>query len=193
MKWNYDSFLRVFSIPKPKTLFSLERSSVYPVGHFEDVGVECEIFSWYQGNTFFWNGIIFKSSKLPSRLQHVDISDAYKAIVGDEYLPELDHVAVTHSAFGVISNNLKSPLILTDSTVRNNKYAGVQITGKSKHIQITNTVISNTIRADGLFYAESEGTVDFCTVDGTSVRFPITFHAVGLAWRNVECSKVSQT
>ncbi|XP_028408110.1 protein bark beetle-like [Dendronephthya gigantea] len=127
-----------------KSLLNCKRSGSFCFGY--DVGVECDNFAWH---TFFWSGIMFKNSKISSTLQHLDISDAYKAISGDEYLPELDHVTVTHSAFGVISINLKSPLILIDSAVRNNTYAGVQITGKSKNIQITNTTIGHTIRADG--------------------------------------------
>ncbi|XP_028418270.1 protein bark beetle-like [Dendronephthya gigantea] len=161
--------------------------------HGEDVGVVCEFLGSYLENTFFWKGVKFKNSKIPSTLQYVDISHAFKAIFGDEYLPEIDHVRVTNSALGVTSINLKSPLVLTDIALRDNIFAGVQITGKSKTIEIRNTIVANTSKGDGFSYAGIEETVDFCSVIEENVSFPITFRAVGQARRNVECSKVFQS
>jgi hypothetical protein len=121
----------------------------------------------------------------------VDISHAYKAIFGDDYLPEIYHVTITHSVFGVMSSNLKSPLTLTGSTIKDNKYAGVQITGKSKNNEIANTVISNTTKADGFSYTEiGEEPVDFCSVQKENVNFPITLRARGKAGSNSDCFKV---
>ena len=121
----------------------------------------------------------------------MDLSQAYEAIKGSNYLPDLDHVTVKRSAYGVKSDNISSPLTISDSSVRDNRFAGIQIKGRSKAIKIENTAVDNTTSGDGLSYSEIvPDPVDFCSVDVNGITFPITFQAMGKARTNVECAKV---
>lgn len=139
----------------------------------------------------YWKGIDFSSSKKTSSLQYVDVSQAYEAIKGSNYLPDLDYVTVKSSVYGVTSDNVSSPLTIKDSSVRDNRFAGIRIKGKSKAIQIENTAVHNTTSGDGFSYSEMlSDSVDFCSVDVNAVTFPIIFQAFGKARTNVECAKV---
>ncbi|KAJ7370759.1 hypothetical protein OS493_030190 [Desmophyllum pertusum] len=131
------------------------------------------------------------SSKKPSSLQYVDVSQAYEAIKGSEYLPDLDHVTVESCVYGVKSDNMSSPLTISDSSIRDNRDAGIQIKGSSKAITIENTVVDNTTDGDGLSYTEiAPDPVDFCSADVNAITFPITIQAFGKARTNVDCAKV---
>ena len=139
----------------------------------------------------YWKGVDFSSSKKTSSLQYVDLSQAYEAIKGSNYLPDLDHVTVKSSAYGMKSDNISSPLTISDSSVRDNRFAGIQIKGRSKAIKIENTAVDNTTSGDGLSYSEIvPDPVDFCSADVDAITFPITFQAMGKARTNVECEKV---
>ena len=123
----------------------------------------------------------------------MDVSQAYEAIKGSEYLPNLDHVTVKSSVYGVRSDKISSPLTISDSSIRDNQFAGIQIKGRSKAITIQNTVVDNTTKGDGLSYSEIvPDPVDFCSVDVNAITFPISFQALGKARTNVECTKVTR-
>ncbi|KAJ7370757.1 hypothetical protein OS493_030188 [Desmophyllum pertusum] len=157
--------------------------------HWGDIGIECHTLH----RKVFWRGIDFSSSKKPSSLQYVDVSQAYEAIKGSEYLPDLDHVTVKSCVYGVKSDNMSSPLTISDSSIRDNRDAGIQIKGSSKAITIENTVVDNTTDGDGLSYSEiAPDPVDFCSADVNVITFPITFQAFGKAWTNVDCAKVTE-
>lgn len=136
-------------------------------------------------------GINFFRSKTLSNLQYVDLSEAYEAIKGFGNLPNLDHVTIKSSEYGVNSINISSPLTISDSIIRHNRLAGIKLKGRSKEIKIVNTAVDNTADGDGFSYIETvPDPVDFCSVDMDAVIFPVTFEAFGKARTNVECTKV---
>jgi len=123
----------------------------------------------------------------------VDLSLGYEAIKGGEYLPDLDHVTIKGFVHGVRSDNLSSPLNITDSSIRDNQYAGIQIKGRSKAVTIQNTAVWNTTNGGGLSYSQIvPDPVDFCSVDVNAITFPLNLQAVGKARTNVECTKVTR-
>ena len=141
----------------------------------------------------YWKGIDFSSAQKASSLQYVDVSQAYEAIKGGEYLPDLDHVIVKSSVYGVKSDKTKSPLTISDSSIRDNQYAGIQIKGTSKALTIQDTSVSNTTNGDGLLYSQIvPDPVDFCSVDVDAISFPINLQAFGKARTKVECTKVKR-
>ena len=159
--------------------------------HRRDIGIECHSLAKLLSSKVYWKGIDFSSSKKTSSLQYVDVSQAYEALKGVNYLPDLDYVTVKSSVYGVRSNNISSPLTIRDSSIRDNRFAGIQIKGSSKTIKIENTVVDNTTSGDGFSYSEIVlDPVDFCGVDTNAITFPVTFQAFGKARTNVECAKV---
>ena len=117
---------------------------------------------------------------------------AYEAIKGGEYLPDLDHVTIKSAVYGVRSDNISSSLTISDSSIRDNQFAGIQIKGRSKVLTFQNTVVGNTTSGDGLSYSLIvPDPVDFCSVDENAITFPINLQAFGEARTNVECTKVT--
>lgn len=162
-------------------------------GHGEDVGIECSSYlaSVNLVNNTLWKGLEFSTSRKPPSLQYVLISDAYQAIKGGEFLPDLIHVTIRRSVYGVITQEMNSPLNISDSTFRDNLVAGIRIKSGQVTSTIVNTVVENTICGEGLSYSGLVGDlVDFCTVDVNNVTFPVTFQATGRSWGNVDCAKV---
>ncbi len=140
----------------------------------------------------YWKGIDFYESKKSSSLQYVDVSQAYEAIKGNYFLPVLDHVTVKSSVYGVLSDNISYPLTISNSSIKDNLLAGIQINGRSKAIKIENTAVDNTTSGDGLSYSEIlPDPVDFCSADVNVATFPIIFEALGKERTNVDCAKVS--
>lgn len=122
----------------------------------------------------------------------MDVSQAYEAIKGGEYLPDLDHVTVKSSVYGVKSDKISSPLTISDNSIRDNQFAGIQIKGRSKAITIHSTEVGNTTNGDGLSYSDIvPDPVDFCSLDVNAITFPISLQALGKARTNVECTKVT--
>ena len=162
----------------------------YP-GHREDIGLECHSLAKLLSSKVYWKGIQFSTLNKPSSLQHVLISDAYEAIKGGEFLPDLHNVIVKNSLYGVKSDEMKSPLTILDSSIRDNKLGGIQIRSRSMNAKIMNTAVENTTNGDGLsYYGTVADPVDFCSVDENNVLFPIAFQAVGKASTRVDCAKV---
>lgn len=164
--------------------------------HREDIGIECLGERNVINDTLkniTWKGVKFFSSKRPSFLQYVDVSQAYDAIKGDEFLPDLDHVTVKNSVYGVKSANLSSPLIIRDSSIRDNVLANIQIKGRSKNITIKNTAVDNSTYGHGLNYSGiAPDPVEFCSANMDNITsFPIIFQALGKARTTVGCAKVS--
>ena len=140
----------------------------------------------------YWKGIDFSSTQKVSSLQYVDMSQAYEAIKGGEYLPDLDHVTIRGTVYGVKSDNISSPLTISDSSIRDNQFAGIQIKGRSKALTIQNTSVGNTTSGHGLSFSQIvPDPVDFCSVDVNALAFPINLQAFGKARTNVECTKVT--
>ena len=165
----------------------------YHSDHREDIGIECHSLAKLLSSKVYWKGIDFSSSKKASSLQYVDVSQAYEALKGVNYLPDLDHVTVKSSLYGVRSNNISSPLTISDSSVRDNRFAGIQIKGRPKAITMENTAVDNTTSGDGFSYSEVvPDPVDFCSEDLNAITFPVTFQAFGKARTNVECAKVNR-
>ena len=120
------------------------------------------------------------------------MSQAYEAIKGGEYLPDLVHVTVTGSVYGVKADKVSSPLTISDSIIRDNQFAGIQIKGRSKALTIQNSAVGNTTSGDGMsYYVIVPDPVDFCSVDVNAITFPINLQAFGKARTNVECTKVT--
>lgn len=158
--------------------------------------MECHSLAKLLSSKVYWKGIDFSSAQKTSSLQYVDMSQAYEAIKGGEYLPDLVHVTVKGSVYGAIANKVSSPLTISDSIIRDNQFVGIQIKikGRSKALTIQNSVVGNTTSGDGMSYSEIvPDPVDFCSVDVNAVTFPINLQAFGKARTNVECTKVTFT
>ena len=122
----------------------------------------------------------------------MDVTQAYEAIKGGEYLPDFDHVTVKDSVYGVKSDSVSSPLTITDSSISDNRYAGIQLKGSSKVLRIENTAVDSTTNGDGFSYsAIVSDPVDFCSADVNDLTFPVVFQALGKARTNVDCTKVT--
>ena len=166
--------------------------SHFLLAHSADIGVECQSLAKLLSSKVYWKGIDFSSTQKASSLQYVDVSQAYEAIKGGEYLPDLDHITVKRSVYGVKSDKIKSPLTISDSSIRDNQYAGIQIKGRSKAVSIQNTSVGNTANGDGLSYNQIvPDPEDFCSVDVNAITFPINLQAFGKAGTNFECTKVN--
>ena len=86
---------------------------------------------------------------------------------------------------------MKSPLTIRDSSIRDNKLAGIQIKDQSMDAKIFNTAVENTTNGDGLsYYGTVADPVDFCSVDENNILFPIALQALGKASKRVDCAKV---
>ena len=162
----------------------------YPA-HREDIGLECHSLAKLLSSKVYWKGIQFSTSNKPSPLQHVHISEAYEAIKGKEFLPDLHNVIVKNSLYGLRSDEMNSPLTIRDSSIRDNKLAGIQIRSRSMDAKILNTAVENTTNGDGLsYYGTVADPVDFCSVDENNILFPTAFQALGKASTRVDCAKV---
>ena len=154
--------------------------------------MECHSLAKLLSSKVYWKGIDFSGAQKTSSLQYVDMSQAYEAINGGEYLPDLVHVTVTGSVYGVKADKVSSPLTISDSIIRDNQFAGIQIKGRSKALTIQNSAVSNTTSGDGMsYYVIVPDPVDFCSVDVNAITFPINLQAFGKARTNVECTKVT--
>ena len=161
------------------------------LAHSADIGVECHSLAKLLSSKVYWKGIDFSNTQKASSLKYVDVSQAYEAIKGGEYLPDLEHVTVKSSIYGVKSDKIKTPLTISHSSIRDNKYAGIQIKGISKALMIQNTSVGNTTNGDGLSYSQVvPDPVEFCSLDVNVITFPINLEAFGKARTNVECTKV---
>ena len=121
------------------------------------------------------------------------MSQAYEAVKGGEYIPDLDQVTIKSAVYGVRSDNISSPLTISDSSIKDNQVAGIQIKGRLKALTIHNTVVGNTTCGDGLSYSQIVlDPVDFCSVDENAITFPISLQAFGKARTNVDCTKVKR-
>ena len=159
--------------------------------HSEDIGIECHSLAKLLASKVFWRGVQFSTSSKPASLQHVEISEAYEGIKGNEFLPDLHHVTVKNSVYAVRSVKMNSPLTISDSSIRGNKFAGIQIKSRVVQAKILNTVVENTTNGDGLsFIGTAPDPKDFCSTDMNNVVFPITLQALGKSRTRVDCVKV---
>ncbi|KAL9960882.1 hypothetical protein ACROYT_G034388 [Oculina patagonica] len=162
--------------------------------HRRDIGIECHTLAKLLSSKVYWKGIDFSETTKPPPLQYVDISQAYEAIKGSNYLPDLDHVTVKSSVYGVTSDNISSPLTISNSSIKDSLVAGIQMKGRSKAIKIENTAVDNTTYGDGFSYCEAvPDPVDFCSSDVNVTTFPVLFEALGKARTNVDCAKIIRT
>ncbi|PFX25774.1 Tenascin-X [Stylophora pistillata] len=153
--------------------------SLHNCDHREDIGIECHTLEKFLANEVFWKGINFINSLKASALQYVDVIQAYQAIKGDQYLPDLDHVTIKECVHGVRSDGLRSPLTITESSIRDNQYAGMELWGSTKSITIENTAVDNTTTGVGISYnALVSDPLDFCSADVDNLTFPITLQAL---------------
>lgn len=122
----------------------------------------------------------------------MEVSNAYEAIKADEFLPDLEHVTVKSSVYGVRSGNVSSPLTISGSSIRDSLFAGIQLKGRSKDIVIKNTNVDNTTYGHGFNYMGiAPYPADFCSANMDKItRFPISFQASGKARTTVDCAKV---
>lgn len=162
-------------------------------GHRQDVGIECHSHDTLLANQIYWKGVHFSTSIKPPSLQYVQIEDAYKAIKGDEFLPNLYHVAIKRSVYGIISETLNSPLTINESSVMDNLIAGIRIKSGLVPTTIENTKVVNTTYGDGLSYSGTlRDPVEFCSVDTNNITFPITLQASGKSNIRTNCTKVRE-
>ena len=174
--------------------------------HDRDIGLECYSLA-------NWKGIEFSSSEKFSSLRYADVSLAHEALKISERAPDLDHVTVKSSIYGVrsadasspltikdssvsgnvfavMSNNSNSSLTITDSIISDNVFVGIQIKDTSKGLNIENTIVSNTINGHGFSYNGADP-VNFCSHELESMTsFPIHFEALGKIWTTGDCAKV---
>lgn len=160
-------------------------------GHWQDVGIECHSHDTVLANQIYWKGVHFSTSIKPPSLQYVQIEDAYKAIKGDEFLPNLYHVAIKRSVYGVISEKLNTQLTICESSFMDNLIAGIRIKSELVPTTIENTRVVNTTYGDGLSYSGTlRDPVEFCSVDTNNITFPITLQASGKSNIKTDCAKV---
>ena len=159
--------------------------------HREDIGIECHSLAKLLASKIYWKGIEYSTSSKPLALQYVHISEAYEAIKGSEFLPDLHHVIVKNSVHGVRSHKMNSPLTISDSSIRDNKFTGIQIKGTLAETKILNSAVKNTTNGGGLtYYGILPDPVDFCSADVNNIAFPIIFQALGKGRTRVDCAKV---
>ena len=159
--------------------------------HREDIGIECHSLAKLLASKVYWKGVEFSTSSKPTSLDYVEISEAYEAIKGDEFLPDLQHVTVKNSVYAVRSDKMNSPLTISDSSIRGNKFAGIQIKSRVGDAKILNTVVENTTSGDGLsFIRTAPDPKDFCSTDMNNIVFPINLQALGKSRTRVDCAKV---
>ena len=159
--------------------------------HREDIGIECHSLAKLLRSKVYWKGVKFSTSSKPTSLDYVEISEAYEAIKGDECLPDLHHVTVKNSVYAVRSDKMSSPLTISESSIRDNKFAGIQIKSRVGDAKILNTVVENTTNGDGLsLIGTAPDPKDFCSTDMNNIAFPITLQALGKSRTRVDCSKV---
>ena len=176
-------------------------------GHDGAIGLECYSLA-------NWKGIEFSTSEKLSSLQYVDVSLAHEAMKISEVPPDLDHVTVTRSIYGVrsanassqltikdctisgnrfavMSDNASSPLTIRDSIISDNVFVGIHIKGRSKGLTIENTVVSNTMNGHGLSYNGDADPVNFCSDEVENMTsFPIYFEALAKRGTTGDCAKV---
>ena len=159
--------------------------------HREDIGIECHSLAKLLASKVYWKGVEFSTSSKPTSLDYVEISEAYEAIKGDEFLPDLHHVTIKNSVYAVRSDKMNSPLTISDSSIRGNKFAGIQIKSRVGDAKILNTVVENTTSGDGLsFIRTAPDPKDFCSTDMNNIVFPISLQALGKSRTRVDCAKV---
>ena len=152
--------------------------------HYEAIGLECYSLA-------NWKGIEFSTSEKLSSLQYVDVSLAHEAMKIREVPPDLDHVTVISSIYGVRSANASSQLTIKDCIISDNVFAGIQIKDRSKGLTIENTVVSNTMNGHGLSYNGDADPVNFCSDEVENMTsFPIYFEALGKRGTTGDCVKV---
>lgn len=156
--------------------------------HNQDIGIECYGLLVLE----LWKGIEFNISSKPSSLQFLHVYKAYEAVKGDSSLPDLDHVTIERSAYGVLSENGSCQLTISDSVIRDNFFAGIQFQGTPKNITIKNTIVRNTTHGHGLLYRGLlPEPMDFCSVDSSNITsFPIVLEALARHGTTVDCAKV---
>ena len=159
--------------------------SIFPLPDQDrNIGLECYSLA-------NWKGIEFSSFEKLSSLQYADVSLAHEAIKVSERAPDLDHVTIKSSIYGVRSTNASFPLNIRNSIVNNNVFVGIQIKDRSKGLTIENTVVGNTINGHGLSYNGDADTVNFCSEDMENITsFPIYFEALGKPLTTGDCAKV---
>ncbi|PFX21163.1 Macrophage scavenger receptor types I and II, partial [Stylophora pistillata] len=166
----------------------------YSCGHYENVGIECQTWEW-SAQYPLWNGIEFIGSKKLPVVMYVDISQAYKAISGDGFLPHLDHMTIKRSVCGVMTVNGSYPLTISNSIIKDNLFAAIYMKSQSRNVTIENTIMENTTY--GFQYIGiTPNSVDFCSFDDTSSNialFPINFQALGKAYSTFDCAKIIRT
>ena len=139
----------------------------------------------------FWKGVDYSSTTKPTSLQHVYISDAYEAIRSRYILPNLYHVTVRNSFFGVAAEEMTFPLAIRDSIIKDSLIEGIRVKSGLVMTTIENTMVHNTTYGDGLSYSGTLGdSFDFCSVDVNNITFPITFQALGKSRASISCAKV---
>jgi len=144
----------------------------------------------------------------------VDVSLAQEAMKISQVPPDLDHVTVKSSIYGVrsanasspltikdssisgnvfaavMSDNANSPLTIRDSIISDNVFVGIQIKDRSKGLTIENSVVSNTINGHGFSYTGADP-VNFCSYEVENMTsFPIYFEALGKSLTTGDCAKV---
>lgn len=139
----------------------------------------------------YWKGVKFSTSSKPAALQYVEISEAYEALKGAEYLPNLHHVTVKNSVYAVRSHNMNSPLIISDCRLTGNMIVGIEIKSRYVETRILNTIVENTTNGEGLNYTGLlPNSKDFCATNVSNISFPISLEAEGKLGTIMDCFKV---
>ena len=166
----------------------------YATAHSIDVGIECDTLLPFLAEKVYWKGIYFaptnsSEKKGNSSLEKVDIVNAFEGLKAVKRAPELFHVTVRDSAYGLQVKELAKPMAIVDSSILRSTVAGVSIDSFGGNVVIENVTIQNTRFGDGLIYKRLA--VDFCSVIPEKTSFPLLLNAAGSDF-SINCSQVGK-
>ena len=164
-----------------------------PIGHYQDIGIECETLLPCLIKEIYWKGIHFDPSnssydQSDLSLENVDIVNAVEAIKALKKSPDLVNVTIRESASGLLVEKLEGPLKIVDSTISRCKLVGINITSYGGPVEIQNVSVQNTTYGYGLVYKQISRVVDFCSIVPGDAQFPLVLNASGV----ISCSKVKR-
>ena len=125
-----------------------------------------------------------------SYLENVDIENALEGVNAVKNAPDVLHVMINGSAFGLNIKELAKPLAVIDSSILGPKMAGVNIESSCGDVVIENVTVQNARFGGGLIYKRLA--VNFCSVIPEKASFPLLLNAAG-NHHPVNCSKVGSS
>lgn len=180
-------------LPRKLTHYSNPKFCLYPLAHYQDIGIECDTLLPFLRKEVYWKGIYFaplnsSDNKSSLSLENVDLVNAFEAIKAVRKPPELFNVTIKDSGSGLLAEKLESPLKIVDSTISGCKVVGINMTSYGRPVSVQNVTVQNTSYGHGLIYKQIVHDVDFCSVVPEKALFPLVINASG----RTSCSKVRE-